>query len=199
MPSNIAEPSCAVLTPTPSQILGPYYPIDPDRRADNDLTRWPGEPMRARGSTMRIDGRVLDTFGLPVAGALIETWQCDAQGYYRHPDAPDHDKVDPHFEGYGRFHTLADGRYCFRALKPVSYPGRAPHLHFLVSVPGHAVFITQMYVADEAENDTDFALWRAGGPDHRARLIVALRQTEGAAEDFQGTFDIVLRGTGGRR
>ena len=74
-------------------------------------------------------GRVLTVSGKAVPGVRVEIWQCDAKGYYHHP----HDRggrADPRFQGYGRTSTDEQGQYRFRTIRPVAYPGRAPHIHF---------------------------------------------------------------------
>ena len=178
------------LTPTPGQILGPYYPPNPDADADFDLTRWPGAAEAASGPTILLEGRVLSSDGSAVAGALVEVWQCDRSGRYRHPDAPETDLVDPRFEGYGRVTAASDGSYAFRVLRPVPYPGRAPHVHFKVTAADHVPLITQMYVLGEAGNADDFALAHAG--DRRARLVVRLEAANHGQDTWSATFDIVL-------
>ncbi len=178
------------LLPTPGQILGPYYPPEPDLDADWDLTRLPGAAEAAEGPTILLSGAVLTTDASPVAGALVELWQCDRAGRYRHPDAPESALVDPRFEGYGRVVTGPDGGYAFRVLRPVPYPGRTPHVHFKVTAAGHAPLITQMYVAGEAGNAADFALARAG--DQRARLVVALATAERGPDAWTARFNLVL-------
>lgn len=183
------------LSPTPGQILGPYYPPNPDPDADFDLTRWPGAAEAAPGPTILLSGRVRATDRRPLGGALVEVWQCDSSGRYRHPDAPETALVDPRFEGYGRVVTGADGGYAFRVLRPVPYPGRTPHVHFKVTAAGHAPLITQMYVAGEAANAGDFALAQAG--DQRARLVVDLRPAERGPDALTARFDIVLPRTEG--
>ncbi len=82
---------------------------------------------------LHLEGRVLDLNGKPVDGALVEIWQCDAQGIYDHPRQPGRDRRDSAFQGYGRLLVKADGRYSFRTLKPVAYAGRTPHIHLKVA------------------------------------------------------------------
>ena len=178
------------LVPTPGQILGPYYPPAPDPEADFDLTRFPGAPEAAAGPTVLLSGRVRSTAGSAVSGALVEVWQCDRAGRYRHPDAPETELVDPRFEGYGRVVTGKGGDYAFRVLRPVPYPGRTPHVHFKVTAAGHATLITQMYVAGEAGNAADFALAQAG--DRRALLVAALVPAERGPDTWRARFDLVL-------
>ena len=64
-------------------------------------------------------------------------------------------KPDTNFQGYGRFLTDADGRYSFRTIKPVPYPGRTPHIHFAVSRNGHRLLTTQLLIKGHPQNDRD--------------------------------------------
>ncbi|MDP6120613.1 MAG: hypothetical protein QF450_04290 [Rhodospirillales bacterium] len=102
---------------------------------------------------------------------------------------------DLNFQGYGRTALGADGAYRFRTIRPVPYPGRAPHIHFVVSGPGLEPLITQMYVAGEPRNGGDWILNGVGDERARVSLIVDLGpapETETGA--LKGVFDIVLGG-----
>src|SRR3954470_2232780 len=72
-------------TVTPAQVTGPFYPMDWSGDADTDLVRVVGEAAQAQGTVTHLRGRVLDPRGHPVKGAVVEIWQCDAKGLYRHP------------------------------------------------------------------------------------------------------------------
>jgi protocatechuate 3,4-dioxygenase beta subunit len=157
---------------TPAQMQGPYYPVSFPADTDADLVRVQGAAAQAMGTVAHLRGRVTDIAGNPVAGALVEIWQCDSQGIYRHPRAANTDRFDPNFQGYGRVTTDAAGAYAFRTLRPAAYPGRTPHIHVQVTRPGRAVFITQFYVAGEPLNERDGLLNRIR--DARAREAVIL-------------------------
>ena len=78
-------------------------------------------------------------------------------------------------------------------IRPVSYPGRTPHIHFAVSGPGFPHLVTQMYIAGEPQNERDGVLMGVRDPTARSRLIVPLRPAPDAeAGALAGTFDIVL-------
>jgi len=156
-----------------------------------------GEPIVLRGT-------VVDCQGRPVPGALVEVWQANRHGKYEHPadryDAP----LDPHFKGFGRALTGADGGWRFVSIKPQGYPNpgydqwlRPPHVHFSVYAAGvmHRL-ITQMYFPGEPLNDIDPILNSIEDLDARASLIAREAGTEdtagGAARVFE--FPIVLRG-----
>jgi protocatechuate 3,4-dioxygenase, beta subunit len=163
----------ALLLPTPRQTTGPFYPVDWSGDVDADLVRVTNEAAQAQGVVTHLRGRVLDASGAPVPGALLEIWQCDAFGHYRHP-RDRQDGRDPGFQGRGRLVVGPDGSYAFRTIRPVPYPGRAPHIHVAVAVPGAgSPLVTQFYVAGEPLNERDglFTSLR----DARQREAVLLR------------------------
>ncbi|MCU0936011.1 MAG: protocatechuate 3,4-dioxygenase [Gammaproteobacteria bacterium] len=178
---------------TPRQSRGPFYPLDLPLDSDNDLTRVKGQAGVARGEITDVVGRVLDEHGRPVGNARVEIWQCDANGRYHHPQDAGADERDAGFQGYGQFLTGADGSYRFRTIKPVPYPGRAPHIHFTVSGPGIEPLTTQMYVAGAPENASDFLLNAVRDPAARAALVVPFAPAPVPAEArWLVPFDLVL-------
>lgn len=182
------------LTPTPRQTAGPFYPEIKPLDSDADLVRVAGQSDQAAGTVTNVLGRILDPAGTPVTDALVEIWQCDAFGHYHHPlDAARRGgAADPRFQGYGRTVSAGDGGYRFRTIRPVPYPGRTPHIHFAVTARGVSL-TTQMYVAGEPQNETDFILSRIRDPEERARVIVPLLAADaGGAAGLMGVFDIVL-------
>jgi protocatechuate 3,4-dioxygenase beta subunit len=120
------------LPPTPRSTEGPFYPQSLPADSDADLTRVQGRADRARGTPLEVSGRVLDRSGRPLAGARVEIWQCDAGGHYHHVGGNEA-ALDPAFQGFGAVAADAEGRYRFRTIKPVPYPGRTPHIHFGVN------------------------------------------------------------------
>ncbi|MFN4088147.1 MAG: intradiol ring-cleavage dioxygenase [Alphaproteobacteria bacterium] len=181
----------AALIPTPPQTEGPFYPPEPPLGSDNDLVQVAGRAERAAGTVLHLDGRVLDAAGREVADARVEIWQADARGRYHHPAA--RGDADPNFQGFGRTTTRADGRYRFRTIRPVAYPGRTPHIHFRVAAPGFGAMTTQMYVEGEPLNRTDPILNRIRDEAARASLVVPLVDAEAIeAGALRCSFDIVL-------
>ena len=181
----------ALLDPTPKQGAGPFYPDPLPLDDDNDLTRVDGDSRRALGEIADLSGRLLDIAGRPLAGRRIEIWQCDANGRYRHPYDQGSEDPDPGFQGFGATVTDADGRYRFRTIRPVPYPGRTPHIH--IAIPhGHGPrFTTQMYVAGEPRNDRDF-LYRRIPADLRARVVAEFRPSPNPNIRYSASFDIIL-------
>jgi protocatechuate 3,4-dioxygenase beta subunit len=192
IPGTVALARTTSLTPTPGQTTGPFYPVDWSGDADADLVRVSGEAAHAQGVVMHLSGRVLDARGEPLPGAVVEIWQCDALGRYRHPrDRPD--GRDPGFQGRGRVPTGPDGGYAFRTIRPVSYPGRTPHIHVAVIAPGRASLVTQFYVAGEPLNQRDglFSLLR--DPRHREAVLLRLEPADRIETDaLLASRDIVL-------
>lgn len=178
---------------TPAQSKGPFYPTQLPLDKDNDLVKVAGRSGLAKGKIANVIGRVLDERGRPVPDARIEIWQCDANGRYHHSRDQRNVPLDPHFQGYGRFVTASDGAYRFRTIKPVPYPGRAPHIHFAISGPDFDPLITQMYVEGAPENQWDFLLNRIADPQARQRLLVPFEQAvDDPNAELVGYFDIVL-------
>lgn len=126
------------LTRTPKQTEGPFYPDKLPLDTDNDLLIINDTITPSVGEVTHLTGRVLDAKGDPIRNALVEIWQCDANGVYLHTrdSTPKKEKQDKHFQGFGRFMTGSTGDYYFRTIKPVPYPGRTPHIHVKVKVKG---------------------------------------------------------------
>jgi protocatechuate 3,4-dioxygenase beta subunit len=181
---------------TPSQSRGPFYPVELPLDSDNDLVQVDGRPELAEGTASHLFGRITDEHGRPVSRAMLEIWQCDAHGRYRHPRDRGGRALDANFQGYGRFTTDADGRYRFRTIKPVPYPGRAPHIHVAIRGPGFEPLVTQMYVAGAPENQWDFLLNSIRDPKLRALLLVPFEPFAGPDATLAARFDIVLAADG---
>jgi protocatechuate 3,4-dioxygenase, beta subunit len=166
LPAAIATPAAAqsVTTgarPTPRQTLGPFYPrneSEQPRETDADLLVVDGDRVRSRGEPLYLTGRVRDRSGQPVADALVEIWQCDANAVYHHPAGGAPAERDPHFQGYGRMQTGTDGSFHFRTIRPVAYPGRTPHIHVRIAPRAGAPLATQLYLADDPGNARDFSV-----------------------------------------
>ena len=180
------------LAPTPAQSRGPFYPDRLPLDRDNDLVQVEGHLDLARGEITDLIGRVLDADGEPLGGALVEIWQCDANGRYIHRGDSGGRPRDPGFQGYGRFETGPDGGYRFRTIRPVPYPGRAPHIHFAVQAPGRRPLVTQMYVDGAPENARDWLLNAVADPVARAALIVPFRAFRSPTAALGAQFDLVL-------
>jgi protocatechuate 3,4-dioxygenase beta subunit len=192
------------LVPLPqnlTEITGPAFGDRPLAATDADLTRQhAGTPL---GQRIIVHGQVRDGGGRPVPHSLVEVWQANAAGRYRHAvdtwDAP----LDPHFSGGGRTVTDAHGWYRFVTIRPGAYPWgnhrnawRPAHIHF--SLFGRAFtsrLVTQMYFPGDPLIPYDPILQSVPDPAGRAALVSAF-DLDTTVPDWALAyrFDIVLRG-----
>jgi len=192
------------LNNTVSEITGPVFGHDILGELDDDLIHNFAEPGEAAiGERIIVHGQVRDERGIGVNGALIELWQANAGGRYRHKKETYLAAIDPNFGGCGRVITDENGYYRFRTIKPGAYPWpngvndwRPAHIHFSLFGHGFAQrLITQMYF------EGDPLIWRCpivnAIPDKGAieRLIAPLDMANTIPMDaICYKFDIVLRG-----
>ncbi len=180
----------AASAPTPSGTEGPFYPL-PGMRfddVDNDLVLVAGKVRQAGGEIVRINGRVLDTAGNPIAGARVEIWQCDVNQRYLHTRDRGGAARDAGFQGFGFDVTADAGEYSFRTIKPVPYPGRTPHIHVKVLIGGRERLTTQFYLSDHPGNSRDW-LYRQVAADLRERVTLRF---ETATDVPQARLDIIV-------
>jgi len=181
------------LVRTPAQTEGPFYPDRLPLDSDNDLVQIKGAAAAALGEVTRLSGRILDANGNPLRNATVEIWQTDRNGAYIHSGSGNAARRDNNFQGFGRFETGASGEYLFRTIKPVPYPGRAPHIHVAVKLKGMETFVTQCYVRGEPQNERDGVLSRIRDAKARASVIVPFEPVKGSnSGELAARFDIVL-------
>ena len=175
---------------TPSQSLGPFYPRKLPLDSDADLTFIAGKKGRALGHITNLCGQVFCATGSILSKAKIEIWQCDAFGAYHHP--ADGGGIDSFFQGYGKAITDEDGRYRFKTIKPVAYPGRAPHIHLRV-VSDAKELVTQIYMQGDPANNNDFLLNSITDEEAKQSLIVPFKKDATAgADDLIAIFNPVI-------
>lgn len=174
-------PSLA-LAALPEMTEGPFYPSAAWRAReldwDADLTRVMrsagANAPRASGEWLDLGGVVVDERGRAVDAAEIEIWQCDVHGSYRHPRGAA-TQVDAAFQGFGSTRSDAQGRYRFRTIKPVPYPGRTPHIHVRLKHPSFGELTSQLFLAGEPANASD-AIYRRLSPADRALVDLSLQR-----------------------
>lgn len=148
---------------TESTVFGPFF-VEGAPEVENGADIGAGAP----GRPCLVRGRILDTAGQPIAGAVIDVWQADENGLY---DVQYADLAAP--RGRGRLRSETDGRFWFWSVLPVAYPipadgpvgdllkagGRGPmrpaHVHFRVAAPGYETLITHVFAAGDEHLDDD--------------------------------------------
>lgn len=169
---------------TASTVLGPFY-----REGAAELPYGGAISKDGGGEPAVLMGRVLDTAGRPIPGALLDVWETNEHGLYEQQDPG-----QPDMNLRGRFRADAEGRYKIVAIKPVSYPipddgpvgrmlralGRHPyrpaHVHFIVSAPGYRSLVTHLFVEGDPYLDSDAVFGT------KASLVVPFVPSDSAAE-----------------
>jgi protocatechuate 3,4-dioxygenase beta subunit len=181
---------------------GPVFGSDLIEPGDDDLTsQHDGEPL---GERIVVSGRVLDEAGRSIRGALVEVWQANAAGRYKHEVDRHPAPLDPNFSGAGRCLTDDDGNYRFVTIKPGAYPWgnhenawRPAHIHF--SLFGRTFtqrLVTQMYFPGDPLFAYDPIFHSVRDPKARALLVSEFDLATTTPEWALGfRWDIVL-GTG---
>jgi len=189
---------------TVSETSGPVFGHSILGALDNDLTaNFATGGGTAIGERIIVHGRVCDENGRAVPGILLEFWQANAAGRYRHKRDGYLAPLDPNFGGTGRTITAEDGSYMLRSIKPGPYPWpngpndwRPSHIHFSVFGQGFAQrLITQMYFEGDPLIPIDPIANAIRDKAALDRLIARLDMSRTAPMDALGyRFDIVLRG-----
>ncbi|MEU4674724.1 dioxygenase [Amycolatopsis sp. NPDC023774] len=190
---------------TESTVLGPFHLTESPARALGDSIDLMNGPHPCV-----VSGHVFGSDGIPLAGAEIDVWQCNEEGFYdvQQPD------VQPAGNGRGLFHTDAEGRYWFRSVVPSHYPiptdgpvgallekanrhpFRPAHVHFIVRAEGHEEVTTHAFVRNSpyVESDAVFAVKRSLLTDFAVQCDAATARRFGVAAPFtHAKVDFVLQ------
>ncbi|MFE9328603.1 protocatechuate 3,4-dioxygenase subunit beta [Nocardia sp. NPDC052278] len=180
---------------------GPVFGPERVEVGDDDLTVAHGG--EAIGQRIIVHGRVLDSDGRAIPQSLIEMWQANAGGRYRHTGDRWPAPLDPHFDGWGRCVTDAEGYYRFTTIKPGAYPWqnhgnawRPAHIHFsLFGTAFSQRLVTQMYFPDDPLFFQD-PIYNAV-PEQARHRMVSVFDPEVTVDHWAlgYRFDIVLRGS----
>lgn len=179
--------------PTPPEIEGPFYPVHAQQDRDFDLTQVEGRDGVALGEAVWITGRVIDQDGAAVPDAVVDLWQANAAGRYRHPEDPNQAPLDANFQGWAIVRSGAEGGFRFKTVIPGAYPAgrdwdRPPHIHFKVSKRGFVELVTQMYFPEHPLNAVDRLILRKP-PEERAAMIA---RPAGTGPDGAPALDYVI-------
>lgn len=189
---------------TLADVTGPVFGHDMLGELDNDLIlNFAQTGESAIGERIIVHGHLQDTAGKPVPNALIEVWQANAGGRYRHKNDRYLAPLDPNFGGCGRCITNDEGYYRFQTIRPGPYPWpnggndwRPAHIHF--SIFGHAFaqrLITQMYFESDPHINICPIVQTIPDPNAIDQLVARLDMANTIPMDIRAyRFDIVLRG-----
>ncbi|WP_116131611.1 intradiol ring-cleavage dioxygenase [Tropicimonas sp. IMCC34043] len=180
---------------TENTVFGPFHVANAPMREFGDTISLDG-----KGESCLFAGRVLDLEGNPIAGACVDVWSDNSDGYYdvQQPD------IQPKWNNRGRFMSREDGSYSFVGIKPVSYPipddgpvgklltslGRHPyrpaHMHFLVTAEGYDTIVTHTFVGDDdyIGDDTVFGV--------KASLVAPFIRNETGTTEWRSDYDFVM-------
>lgn len=190
--------------PTQTEMTGPTFGHAMLGSLDDDLIHNYAQPGEAAiGPRILVHGKLLDEDGRPVPGKLIEVWQANSGGRYRHKKDGYLAPLDPNFGGCGRCISGEDGRYCFRTIQPGPYPWpnggndwRPAHIHFSVFGDGFAQrLITQMYFEGDPHIPLCPIVQSIPSQEAIDTLLARLDMDHTIPMDIRAyRFDIVLRG-----
>ncbi|WP_439498408.1 protocatechuate 3,4-dioxygenase subunit alpha [Bosea sp. (in: a-proteobacteria)] len=185
---------------TPEATIGPFYPFAfTEGFAPLAAIPSPGVSHRPHGLPIAVTGRILDSNGTGVPSMIVESWQANAAGRYRHPQDKSPQPLDPSFEGFVRVRTDELGVYRIETVKPGAHASaggqamRAPHLRLTIFGSGIDRLVTYVHFADEPLNEADLLLGSLGD-ELRPRLLAARAPDDDAGGFAAYRLDIVLRG-----
>jgi catechol 1,2-dioxygenase len=184
---------------TENTVLGPFHVVGaPEREMGASIT------LDGKGETCAFEGRVVDINGNPVAGARLDVWSDNPDGFYdvQQPG------IQPKWNNRGIFTTGEDGHYRFIGIKPVSYPipddgpvgkmlaalGRHPyrpaHMHFIVTAPGFEKIVTHTFAGDDAYLNSDAVF------GVKETLVAPFERASDGSTVWRSPFDFVLTPVG---
>lgn len=191
------------LPQTLSEVTAPVFSAAELGPLDHDLIRNYAKTGLPIGERIIVHGYVRDQLGRPVKNALVEVWQANASGRYRHKKDQYLGSLDPNFGGCGRMLTDEDGHYVFRTIRPGPYPWRnrindwrPSHIHFAISGTGWLQrLITQMYFEGDPLIPT-CPIIRTIPDEAQIRGLIALQDVAQFVplDSRAYRFDITLRG-----
>ena len=164
--------AAARLTPTPSNVEGPFYksgaPFKMDLREKGD-----------NGISLSVSGSLVDTANKPIVNGLVEIWHTDTSGEYDLKG----------FRYRSALRTKNDGAYRFETFMPGNYGGRPRHIHYKIAAQGHETLITQLYFEDDPffEGRIDRTIDKDPIIGHRELIkpVVPVRGREAVAVNFK--------------
>ena len=187
----------AHLPTSPYCTIGPFFPGAFAERCE-DLTNVDGKT--AKGQHILLSGQIFEEGKRPIINAVIEIWQPDANGIFRHPLDPRFSEADPGFFGWGRVRTDRDGRYCFRTVLPGAADskdgGRCPHANLMILAIGLTRrLVTTVFFSETPDSVRDPVLDSVADARARARMFARREPRQNGAADLPVyRYDVMTRG-----
>ena len=196
--NNFAKPVPSVFEPkkpTPSRFFSADLSMPETFATTNNLAKKVGSFYRAYGEVIFIQGTIVDSFGVPIEGAVIEIWQTNAAGKYHTLLEPNSEYIDKYFSMSGRTITDNLGNYHFITIMPGSNPGRAPHINMNIYSTKFGKLETEMYFANHPYNASDYQ-YLAYDENERAMVTATVRNSDIMNPDSIKlcTFEMVMKG-----
>lgn len=182
--------------PTPSRIFNANLSMPNYFETSNNLAKKPGSFYRAYGEVIFIQGKITDSFNVPISGAVVEIWQTNAAGKYHSLLEPNSEYVDKNFSMSGRAITDNLGNYYFITIMPGSYLNRAPHINMNIYHQKFGKLETEFYFENHPLNQNDYQ-YLSYNKKEREMLTAKVRLSDitNSKSIKICTFNIVMTGT----
>jgi protocatechuate 3,4-dioxygenase beta subunit len=181
--------------PTPSRFFATELSMPDQFVTSNNLAKKVGSFYRAFGEIIFLQGKVTDSFGVPIEGAIIEIWQTNAAGKYHSLLEPNSEYIDKHLNMSGRTITDNLGNYHFISIMPGASTGRAPHINANIYHTKFGKLETEIYFEDHPFNKTDYQ-YLAYDDEERTALTSTVKHSD--IYDTKSikicTFNVILKG-----
>lgn len=143
-------------TPTPNRIFSAELSKPDEFVSSNNLIKKTGSFYQAVGEVILLKGKVVDSFGVPISGAVVEIWQTNSAGKYQSLLDKDSEYMDVNFNMSGKAITDNLGNYSFLTIMPGSYLNRAPHINMNIYHQQFGKIETEVYFENHPKNESDY-------------------------------------------
>ena len=187
--------SFKTLEPTPSRFFTADLSMPEKFTTTNNLAKKPGAFYRAFGEVIFLQGKITDSFGVPIADAVVEIWQANAAGKYHTLLDPTSEYIDPYFNMSGKSISDNMGNYNFITIMPGGNSGRAPHINMNIYHTKFGKLETEIYFENHPFNTTDFQ-FLSYTQEEQKKLSAIVRHTNvmNTHSIKLCTFNIVMKG-----
>ncbi|MDA7705563.1 hypothetical protein N8772_03710 [Rickettsiales bacterium] len=182
-------------TPTPQRLFTDNYSIPDDFNSTNNLVKKTGSFYLAFGEIIYLKGKITDSFGIPITGAIVKIWQTNSKGKYHTLLAKNDKNIDKHFNMSGTAITDNLGNYNFITIVPGFYFGRAPHINMNIHHERFGELKTELYFEGHPRNKMD-SQYLSYSPADRKSLTAMVRLSDMFNPNSRKicTFNIIMKG-----